>query len=158
MSEKTPPEGGSPPRVAAKILPVGGAPSKTRPNLFQWVGYACGRKLPDSMRDWVGEDLTGDWAGPRHIWRSLVPFLPIFGLMLLLVPGPLWLRGAMVLLMTILAVVFSAAYMKQNRVSRLVKHGLPADLENPRVVREREESRARYLAIYGVEHPDLPFT
>ncbi|EFV13699.1 DUF5313 family protein [Segniliparus rugosus] len=125
-------------------------PARTKPNFFQWMAYAHGRKLPDSMQEWVKNDLTGDWAGPRHLWRSMVPFLPIFALILVLVPGQLWLRGAMVLLMVILALIFSGAYMKQNKVSRLIKHGLPADLENPKKVRAREESRARYLEIYGV--------
>jgi hypothetical protein len=126
-------------------------PGKRRPNVLQWWGYAHGRTLPRSMQDWVKNDLTGDWAAPRHLFRSMVPFVPIFALILLLVPGQFWLRCAMVLLMAILALVFSGAYMKQNRVSRLVKHGLPADLENPKIVRAREESRARYLEIYGVE-------
>ncbi|MGL6234011.1 MAG: DUF5313 family protein [Segniliparus sp.] len=130
-----------------------GSTEKNRPNLFQWIGYAYGRKLPDSMRAWVENDLTGDWAAPRHLWRNMVPFFPIFALILWLVPGQLWLRGAMVLLMAILALVYSGAYMKQNRVSRLVKHSLPADLENPKKVLAREESRARYLEIYGV-HPE----
>ncbi len=68
-----------------------------RPNPFQWIAYACGRKLPDSMQDWVRNDLIGDWAVPRHMIRSMVPFLPIFAAFFLF-PGPVWLRGSMVLL------------------------------------------------------------
>ncbi|MDV7268228.1 DUF5313 family protein, partial [Rhodococcus oxybenzonivorans] len=36
--------------------------ARSRPTPFQWLGYAFGRRLPDSMQDWVRNDLIGDWA------------------------------------------------------------------------------------------------
>ncbi|GAB2631395.1 DUF5313 family protein [Prescottella soli] len=114
-----------------------------RPNPLQWIGYSCGRKLPDSMQDWVRNDLVGDWAVPRHMIRSMVPFLPIFAAFFLF-PGPLWLRGSMVLLGVFLALFFAAAYMEQNRRRRLEKHGLSPDLENPKKVARYNAEKAAY--------------
>ncbi len=56
--------------------------ARTRPNFLQYIGYCYGRRLPDSMRDWVRNDLAGKGAtdpddgpglhpgGPDHGRRS----------------------------------------------------------------------------------------
>ncbi|ASF09709.1 hypothetical protein NBRGN_081_00790 [Nocardia brasiliensis NBRC 14402] len=119
-----------------------------RPNPIQWLGYALGRRLPDSMIDWVRRDLTGKHAVARHLVRGLIPFTPLFAVFLLF-PGELWLRGSMVLLALLLALFYTVAFMPMNRAHRLAKHGLPADLENPERARRRAEERARYAA----QHP-----
>ncbi|AFT99305.1 DUF5313 family protein [Nocardia brasiliensis] len=119
-----------------------------RPNPIQWLGYAFGRRLPDSMIDWVRRDLTGKHAVARHLVRGLIPFTPLFAVFLLF-PGELWLRGSMVLLALLLALFYTVAFMPMNRAHRLAKHGLPADLENPEKARRRAEERARYTA----QHP-----
>ncbi|MGY5309013.1 DUF5313 family protein [Nocardia gipuzkoensis] len=120
---------------------------RRRPDPLQWLGYAFGRRLPDSMREWVRDDLTGRFAAIRHISRGMVPFTPLFAAFLLF-PGELWLRGAMVLLALLLALFYTVAFMPMNRAHRLAKHGLPTDLENPRRARRRELERARYAAQY----------
>lgn len=120
----------------------------TRPNPIQWLGYACGLRLPDSMREWVRRDLTGKYATPRHLVRGMVPFTPLF-VVFLLFPGPLWLRGAMVLLALLLALFYCAAFMPMNRAHRLAKHGLPADLENE----DRRDRRLRERMVYEAHHP-----
>ena len=126
-------------------------PGRRRPGPLQWIGYACGRKLPDSMQDWVRNDLIGDWAVPRHMIRSMVPFIPIFAAFFLF-PGPVWLRGSMVLLGLFLALFFAAAYMEQNRQRRLEKHGLPPNLENPKKVARQNAEKAAYEKA----HPQTP--
>lgn len=105
--------------------------SKTRPNPVQWIAYACGAKLPESMNDWVLNDITGDHYVVRHLIRAMVPFLPLF-VIFMLFPGPLWLRGSMVLLGVLLALFYSVVYIHQNRARRLQKNGLPMELDNPR--------------------------
>lgn len=105
--------------------------SKTRPNPLQWIAYACGAKLPSSMNDWVLNDITGDHYVVRHLIRAMVPFLPLFAIFMLF-PGPLWLRGSMVLLGVLLALFYSVVYIHQNRARRLQKNGLPMELDNPR--------------------------
>ncbi|BDU02094.1 DUF5313 family protein [Nocardia sputorum] len=121
---------------------------RRRPGPLQWIGYAFGRRLPDSMLEWVRDDLTGRFAATRHVLRGMVPFTPLFAAFLLF-PGELWLRGAMILLALLLALFYTVAYMPMNRAHRLAKHGLPADLENPR----RTERRARERARYAAQHP-----
>ncbi|WP_405490994.1 DUF5313 family protein [Nocardia sp. NBC_00511] len=118
-----------------------------RPNPVQWLGYTLGQTMPEDLRDWVRNDLTGTWAVPRHIVRQLVPMLPIFALALLL-PGELWLRLAVILLGLLLALFYIVAYMPMNREHRLRKHGLPADLENPARASRRAAERAAYEARY----------
>ncbi|MFI9504410.1 DUF5313 family protein [Nocardia sp. NPDC052566] len=119
--------------------------TQRRPNPIQWLGYAFGRRLPDSMIDWVRNDLTGKHAYARHLIRGMVPFTPLFAAFLMF-PGALWLRGAMTLLALILALFYCAAYMSLNRPHRLAQHGLPADLENPEQMRRHAIERARYAA------------
>ena len=57
-----------------------------RPNLLQYIAYSYGRCLPDSMREWVAQDLSGRGAIRRHIIRMAIPPL--------LVLAPLWLLPA----------------------------------------------------------------
>lgn len=125
-----------------------------RPNPIQWTYYAFGGTLPAKHRDWVRRDLTGDGAVVRHLVRGMVPFLPIFAAGFLL-PGPLALRGAVVLLGMLLALFFSAAYMEPNRKRRLERHGLPGDLQNPRVAERIEAQREGYLRAHR-PLPDRP--
>ncbi|MBD8507713.1 DUF5313 family protein [Hoyosella sp. G463] len=120
----------------------------TRPGPLQWIGYSFGRTLPPSMQDWVRNDLTGDWAVPRHLIRSMVPFVPIYALGFML-PGPLSLRAAVVLLGVLLALFYSAAYMEPNRARRLERHGLPKDLQNPKAEARHAREKQRYDAAHG---------
>ncbi|WP_315772121.1 DUF5313 family protein [Rhodococcoides kroppenstedtii] len=117
--------------------------SARRPNPVQWLGYSVGRTLPPELQGWVRNDLIGDAAVPRHLLRSMVPFLPIF-LAFLLFPGELWLRGAMILLAVLLALFYSLAYMEPNRRRRLAAHGLSPDLQNPKKVAREERERRNY--------------
>lgn len=119
--------------------------NRSRPSFGQWLGYAVlGRKLPDSMQDWVRRDLVGPGATPRHILRSMIPFLPIFIGFFVFFPGAIWLRASMVLLSLLLALFYTAAYMDQNRARRLEIHGLPADLKSEKKMAEMERERENY--------------
>lgn len=121
---------------------------RSRPNALQWLGYSVGRKLPDTMQEWVRNDLIGDWAVSRHLIRSMVPFLPVFAVFMLF-PGPWALRASMVLLGVLLALFYSVSYMAQNRARRLERHGLPPTLENPKKVSRQDAERAEYEKIHG---------
>ncbi len=118
-----------------------------RPGPLRYIAYSFGRKLPDDLHDWVRNDLTGDHAVARHLFRSMVPFLPIF-VAGLLVPGPLVLRAACVLLAVILALIYSFAFMDMNRRRRLSQHGFSEDLENERKIGQRNSSRRDYERMY----------
>ena len=121
--------------------------TRKRPSPLQWIGYSFGRKLPDDLRDWVREDLTGRNAYVRHLVRGMVPFIPIF-VIFMLFPGPWWLRAQMVALGLVLGLIYSAAYMKQNRAHRLDKHGLDPDLKPARQQAENDRTRTEYERLY----------
>lgn len=121
----------------------------SRPNPVQWIAYAYGARLPDSKRDWVANDLMGRTATPRHFLRSQFCFVPVYLVLFFAFPGPLWVRGLMVLLSMLLAFIFALAYMDQNRVRRLMKHGLG---ETPHTYRQQaaaEKAKAEYEAVYA---------
>ncbi|MBJ7289336.1 DUF5313 family protein [Williamsia sp.] len=126
-----------------------------RPNIAQWIAYAFGRRLPDDLREWVRNDLTGRHAFGRHLIRGMVPFVPIF-VVFMLIPGPWWLRAEMVALGLSLALIYSAAYMGQNRRHRLEKHGLDPDLRPARQQQEKDDDQKRYEAIYGTVRHTSP--
>ncbi len=120
----------------------------THPGPLRYITYSFGRALPADMRDWVRNDLTGDHAIARHMFRAMVPFLPVFVAIGLLLPGSVALRIAAVALAVILALIYSFAFMDLNRQRRLEKHGLPANSENARQARRRELSREAYERTY----------
>ena len=99
------------------------------------------------MQDWVRNDLIGDWAVPRHLIRSMVPFIPVFAAFMLF-PGPWALRASMVLLGVLLALFYSVSYMAQNRSRRLERHGLPSDLENPKKISRHDAEKAAYEKLH----------
>ncbi|MDJ0394230.1 DUF5313 family protein [Rhodococcus sp. G-MC3] len=122
---------------------------RTRPGVTQWLGYVIlGRTLPTSMQGWVRNDLVGTGAVWRHMLRSLLPFTPIFIAFLVLFPGALWLRGAMVLLSVLLALFYTAAFMELNSARRLELHGLPKDLQSDRKRSQTDAQRARYRQLH----------
>ncbi|ORI16913.1 hypothetical protein BJD99_10495 [Rhodococcus sp. 1163] len=123
-------------------------PAATKPNFVQWLGYVAGKRLPPSMQDWVRNDLVGKGAVSRHLFRSMIPFLPIFVGFLVLFPGALWLRGSMVLLSVLLAMFYTVAFMELNRGRRLQVHGLPADLQSDRKRAALDDERARYEKLH----------
>ncbi len=131
-----------------QVTSVTSKKQRTSPNPLQWLGYSVGRKLPDSMQDWVRNDLIGDWAVPRHLIRSMVPFIPVFAAFMLF-PGPWALRASMVLLGVLLALFYSVSYMAQNRSRRLERHGLPSGLENPKKISRHDAEKAAYEKLHG---------
>jgi hypothetical protein len=72
-----------------------------RPSPVQWLAYTVGRPMPVELREWVRHDLTGPRAGIRHVLRGELVYSPVF-VALALFPGPLWLRGLMVLMALLL--------------------------------------------------------
>ena len=52
---------------------------RSRPNVLQYIAYSYRRVLPDSMRDWVRNDLAGKGAIFRTMIRVISPGLPGIG-------------------------------------------------------------------------------
>lgn len=127
-----------------------------RPNPFQWLWYAVGGRLPARLGPWVLHDVTARTWVWRHAARGLVLLVPIAAACLLL-PGPLGLRLAMVLLVAIVGVYFSLSYVDESCELRAVKHGYEhgiaratRDARNEAAVAEEQ---ARYDAQFRTEPP-----
>lgn len=93
-----------------------------RPNPAQWLWYAVGGRLPERLAPWVLHDVTARTWVLRHAARGAVVLTPIAAACLLL-PGPLGLRLAMVLLVAVVGVYFSLSYVEEGCELRAAKHG-----------------------------------
>jgi len=122
-----------------------------RPNPAQWLWYAVGGRLPARLAPWVLHDVTARTWVLRHAARSLVILSPIAA-GCLLVPGPLALRLAMVLLMAIVGVYFSLSYVDESCELRAVKHGYEHGIaratRDARKEKKEAAERARYAANF----------
>ena len=101
---------------------------------------------------------TRTWA-LRHVLRSFVQLAVPIALVLVLVPGPFWIRGMAALGGILLALFFSIAYMTETTESRVKRAGYPAgtaQATRDKQARERElldgerrrEAAARRAARY----------
>src|SRR5574337_2000207 len=97
--------------------------ARRRPNLFQYIGYSYGRRLPGSMRDWVANDLAGKGAVRRYMIRVVIPVLLILA-PFWLIPASLWVHAELTLPIFIPYVVFSYSLNKVWRRHRLAVHNL----------------------------------
>lgn len=105
-----------------------------RPNALQWLWYAYGGRLPGHLREWVLHDITCRSWVLRHLSRTLAQWAP--SLLLVLLPGPLWLRLSLPLLVLVGALYASVSYIEETGEHRLGKHGYPLGMG-------REMRRAR---------------
>ena len=101
--------------------------ANARPNLWQYIGYSYGRQLPDSMRNWVANDLAGPGAIRRHLIRMAIP--PLFVLApLWLLPASLYVHTEMTAPIYIWSLLMALALNKVWRRHRLAQHGLDPNL------------------------------
>ena len=96
-----------------------------RPGPLRWLGYALGAGLPERHRAWVLHDTTTSTWGQRHVLRAVVQMAVPIALVLLLVPGPFWIRGMTALGGLLLGLIFSVAYMTETTENRVKKAGFP---------------------------------
>jgi hypothetical protein len=98
-----------------------------KPNPLQLIAYAYGRRLPDSMREWVANDLAGPGAVRRHMIRMAIPpFLVLAPLWLL--PASLYVHLEMTAPIYIWALLMALALNKIWRRYRLAQHGIDPNL------------------------------
>jgi Family of unknown function (DUF5313) len=119
-----------------------------KPNLWQYIGYSYGRRLPASMRSWVARDLAGAGAVRRHMIRWAIP--PV------LVITPLWLLPAspyvhleMTAPLYFWALLISLALNKVWRRHRLADHGLDPNLVDAINRRKQAGMHEDYIRRYG---------
>ncbi|QBJ96599.1 hypothetical protein ERC79_11950 [Rhodococcus sp. ABRD24] len=119
-----------------------------RPAFGQYIGYLFGRTLPDSLQDWVRNDLVGPGASLRYLIRFTLPVLPILALFLL-IPGPIWVPLAMMALLFVPLVYFAIALMQVYRRHRLQSHGLDPELVAEKAQRRADRVRDDYERRHG---------
>ena len=122
--------------------------ARTRPNLWEYIGYCYGRRLPDSMRDWVRNDLAGKGATVRMMVRV---FIPAFLIMVpfWFIPTTLDVHLSMTLPILIPFVFFSHALNKVWRRHMLRKHGLDPGLVDYVARQRNAHVHDAYIAKYG---------
>jgi hypothetical protein len=122
-----------------------------RPNPIQWLWYAVGGRLPDSLRAWVLADVSARTWVWRHVARMCVLVVPLAAACLL-VPGPIGLRLAMALLLVIVGAYFSLSYVEESCDMRAVRHGhapgAAKAIRRSHTAEAQAAVRARYEANY----------
>jgi Family of unknown function (DUF5313) len=106
--------------------PDDGASELHRPGPLRWLWYAVGGGLPQRHAAWVLHDTTAKTWHLRHVLRAAVQMALPIALVLLLVPGPFWIRGMAALGGLLLGLIFSIAYMTETTENRVKKAGYPA--------------------------------
>ncbi|ALG85573.1 DUF5313 family protein [Gordonia phthalatica] len=122
--------------------------SADRPGLFQKTGYLLGRPLPESMREWVKEDLTGPGHVRRYFIRGIIPVIPLF-IIFLLIPGTPYMRVGMIVLLLIPFLYFQIALSSVYRKHLLVNNGLDPKLLNKVQIQRADAARDEYNARHG---------
>ena len=124
------------------------ATPRTKPNPIQFLGYCFGRRLPDSMLDWVREDLTGPGATRRMMLRVLVPAVLILA-PFWLIDTTLYVHLSMTVPILIPFIYFSHALNKIWRRHMLRVHGLDPNLVD-KIAREKNAHiHQAYIDKYG---------
>lgn len=119
-----------------------------RPTPWQYLTYSYGRQLPDSMRDWVVNDLAGPGATVRMMARVAVPAVAVLA-PIWFIPMSLYLHLSMTVPIFIPFVYFSHALNKIWRRHMLTKHGLDPNLVDA-IARERNAHiHQAYIDKYG---------
>lgn len=122
--------------------------SDRTPNPLQRLRYICGGTLPESMAEWVLRDLTGPGAARRYLLRLMIPLIVVLSLFLL-VPGPLWMGGAMMALIFLPLMFFAIALTYVYRRYRLARHGLDPALADVAVRTRATLQREAYERSHG---------
>lgn len=122
--------------------------SAAQPNLWQRFTYAYGRRLPDSMRDWVTQDLIGKGALRRHMIRTAIPPLLVLAPFWLL-PASLYVHLEMTVPIYIWALLMALALNKIWRRHRLAQHGLDPKLLDTVKSKRAQQMHDNYIRNYG---------
>ncbi|MCZ8381693.1 DUF5313 domain-containing protein [Mycobacterium sp. CPCC 205372] len=127
---------------------MGNPATGPRPSLLQYIPYCYGRRLPDAMRMWVAEDLAGEGAARRMMFRVFLPAVLVLA-PFWLIPTTLDVHLSMTLPILIPFVYFSHALNKVWRRHMLRKHGLDPNLVDVIARRKKAHVHQAYVDRYG---------
>ncbi|MGC0366801.1 hypothetical protein ABH922_004785 [Rhodococcus sp. 27YEA15] len=119
-----------------------------RPSFPQYCRYLLGGTLPDSLQDWVRNDLVGPGAQVRYVIRFTLPITLVL-LLFLLIPGPVWIPLAMIALLAIPLLYFAVALGNIYRRHRLLSHGLDPELLGAKAQQRADRTREDYEKRHG---------
>lgn len=119
-----------------------------RPNLVQYVTYSYGRRLPDSMREWVAHDLADHGAVRRHMIRMAIPPFLILAPFWLL-PASFYVHLEMTAPIYIWALLMALALNKVWRRHRLAQHGIDPNLVDAIKRRKDAHIHEDYIRRFG---------
>lgn len=98
---------------------------RIRPGPVQWLWYAAGGRLPVELRGWVLHDLTCRTWPLRHLIRLLTQLVPVAVGLLVLLPGPLWVRLMAVIGGSVVGLLYSFVFLYEATEHRACKAGYP---------------------------------
>lgn len=127
--------------------------ARHRPNALEYIGYCYGRRLPDSMRPWVRNDLAGKGATRRMMLRMFIPAFLVLA-PFWLIPASLYVHITMTVPILVWAVIFSHALNKVWRRHMLRSHGLDPDLVDEIGRQKRAHLDRAYITKYGPRPQD----
>ncbi|WP_214366858.1 DUF5313 family protein [Pseudonocardia sp. H11422] len=123
-----------------------------RPGPLRWLWYALGAGLPPRYRTWVLHDATCRTWQLRHFARAFVQMSLVAVPVLLVVPGPLWIRWVGILLGWLVALQYALFNMYESVEHRVLKAGYPAGaaqaVRDEANADERAAAAARYASRY----------
>ena len=96
-----------------------------RPGPLRWLWYAVGGRLPACYRPWVLHDLTCRTWPLRHLARLLAQLAPVTIVLLLLLPGPLWIRVMAAVGGSLVGLFYSFVFLYEATEGRAAKAGYP---------------------------------
>ena len=127
-----------------------------RPGPIWWLWYAVGGGLPERYRAWVLYDASCSTWVLRHFVRAFVQVCVVAAPVLVLVPGPLWVRLAALLLGLLVGLQYALWFLDGSVERRVRRAGYPP--EAAREAREalhaeeRAAAAARYAARWRSGH------
>lgn len=131
-------------------------PARRRPNALRWWWYAQGGRRPGAHREWVLHDLTcrGWWL--RHLTRSSVQLVPVVIVLVVLIPGPFWIRGLAVMFGVLTGLYFALVYMVETTEHRALKAGYPLGTAQQIRDERRAAQRISRAQRYGLSWAPRP--
>jgi hypothetical protein len=119
-----------------------------RPTLLQYIAYSYGRRLPDSMKTWVSNDLAGVGAVRRNMVRMAIPPLLVLA-PFWLIPASLYVHLEMTAPIYIWTLLMALALNKVWRRYRLAQHNLDPNLVD--VLKRRRDAHMHedYIRRFG---------
>jgi hypothetical protein len=101
------------------------SPALDHPGPLRWFWYAVGGRLPVRYRPWVLHDLTCRTWPLRHLARLLAQLAPVTIVLVLLLPGPLWIRVMAAVGGLLVGLFYSFVFLYEATEGRAVKAGYP---------------------------------